>query len=52
MHRLVGTMLCPSELMLTHVGSLVRQIAEHQHYVQGVTWDPLNEYIATQSSDR
>jgi chromatin assembly factor 1 subunit B len=38
--------------MLTRIGSLVRQIAEHQHYVQGVTWDPLNEYIATQSSDR
>lgn len=33
-------------------GTLVRQIAEHSHYVQGVTWDPLNEYIATQSSDR
>lgn len=33
-------------------GALVRQIAEHSHYVQGVTWDPLNEYIATQSSDR
>jgi chromatin assembly factor 1 subunit B len=31
---------------------LIRQIAEHQHYVQGVAWDPLNEYIATQSSDR
>jgi chromatin assembly factor 1 subunit B len=30
----------------------VRQIAEHNHYVQGVAWDPLNEYIATQSSDR
>ncbi|RYC64777.1 hypothetical protein CHU98_g1418 [Xylaria longipes] len=34
------------------IGMLVRQIAEHSHYVQGVTWDPLNEYIATQSSDR
>lgn len=33
-------------------GVLIRQIAEHSHYVQGVTWDPLNEYIATQSSDR
>ena len=31
---------------------MVRQIAEHNHYVQGVTWDPLNEYLATQSSDR
>lgn len=34
------------------IGQLIRQIAEHQHYVQGVAWDPLNEYIATQSSDR
>jgi chromatin assembly factor 1 subunit B len=33
-------------------GSIVRQIAEHNHYVQGVAWDPLNEFIATQSSDR
>jgi chromatin assembly factor 1 subunit B len=33
-------------------GSVVRQIAEHNHYVQGVAWDPMNEYIATQSSDR
>ncbi len=29
----------------------VHEIAEHNHYVQGVSWDPLNEYIATQSSD-
>ncbi|QIW97815.1 hypothetical protein AMS68_003333 [Peltaster fructicola] len=33
-------------------GTCVRQIAEHNHYVQGVAWDPLNEYVATQSSDR
>ncbi|KAL9107932.1 MAG: hypothetical protein Q9227_007254 [Pyrenula ochraceoflavens] len=33
-------------------GQLVRQIAEHSHYVQGVAWDPLNEFVATQSSDR
>ncbi|KAF4552993.1 WD domain-containing protein 23 [Elsinoe fawcettii] len=34
-------------------GTIVRQVAEaHTHYVQGVAWDPLNEYIATQSSDR
>ena len=31
---------------------MVRQIAEHNHYVQGVAWDPVNEYVATQSSDR
>ncbi|KAJ7135171.1 hypothetical protein C8R46DRAFT_1326040 [Mycena filopes] len=28
------------------------ELAEHTHFVQGVAWDPLNEYIATQSSDR
>ena len=39
-------------IALTFAGQLIRQIAEHQHYVQGVAWDPLNEYIATQSSDR
>ena len=33
-------------------GKCVYEIAEHNHYVQGVAWDPLNEYIATQSSDR
>jgi chromatin assembly factor 1 subunit B len=33
-------------------GACVRQIAEHNHFVQGVAWDPLNEYVATQSSDR
>ena len=38
--------------ILTCSGNVVRQIAEHNHYVQGVAWDPLNEYIATQSSDR
>lgn len=31
---------------------MIRQIAEHNAYVQGVAWDPLNEYVATQSSDR
>ncbi|KAI9599042.1 WD40-repeat-containing domain protein [Syncephalis fuscata] len=24
----------------------------HHHYVQGVAWDPLGEYVATQSGDR
>ncbi|PPQ96476.1 hypothetical protein CVT26_010470 [Gymnopilus dilepis] len=33
-------------------GKCVYEIAEHSHYVQGVAWDPLNEFIATQSSDR
>ncbi|OWB62212.1 hypothetical protein B5S31_g375 [[Candida] boidinii] len=33
-------------------GVQVTQVAEHNHYVQGVTWDPRNEFIATQSADR
>lgn len=39
-------------LMRFSAGSCVHQIQDHSHYVQGVAWDPLNEYIATQSSDR
>ncbi|KAJ1953484.1 Chromatin assembly factor 1 subunit, partial [Dispira parvispora] len=27
-------------------------VADHSHYVQGVAWDPLGRYFATQSSDR
>lgn len=37
---------------LTCLGAMIRQIAEHSHFVQGVAWDPLNEFVATQSSDR
>ncbi|EPQ30773.1 uncharacterized protein PFL1_01674 [Pseudozyma flocculosa PF-1] len=33
-------------------GHVIREISEHSHYVQGIAWDPLQEYIATQSSDR
>ncbi|KAL7418057.1 WD40-repeat-containing domain protein [Mrakia frigida] len=33
-------------------GTCIKAIADHSHYVQGVAWDPLNEFIATQSSDR
>ncbi|KDN52319.1 hypothetical protein K437DRAFT_15925 [Tilletiaria anomala UBC 951] len=33
-------------------GSVLREISEHSHHIQGVSWDPLNEYIATQSADR
>lgn len=52
MPRLVCRESCYYRQKLTSSGQLIRQIAEHQHYVQGVAWDPLNEYIATQSSDR
>ncbi|SNX83471.1 related to CAC2 - component of the chromatin assembly complex [Melanopsichium pennsylvanicum] len=33
-------------------GHVIREISEHNHYVQGIAWDPLNEFLATQSSDR
>ncbi|KAK0521930.1 Chromatin assembly factor 1 subunit [Tilletia horrida] len=33
-------------------GSILREISEHSHHIQGVAWDPLNEFLATQSSDR
>lgn len=33
-------------------GHVIREISEHSHYVQGIAWDPLNEFLATQSSDR
>ena len=32
--------------------ALIYNISDHSHFVQGVAWDPLGEYIATQSSDR
>lgn len=38
--------------LTSSTGSCVQEIAEHSHFVQGVAWDPMNEYIATQSSDR
>ncbi|GAA5888549.1 hypothetical protein JCM16303_004253 [Sporobolomyces ruberrimus] len=33
-------------------GQALHRIAEHTNYVQGVAWDPRDEFIATQSSDR
>ncbi|RBR23440.1 uncharacterized protein FIESC28_03622 [Fusarium coffeatum] len=51
-HFIIGSMDNIARIYNAQSGTLVRQIAEHSHYVQGVTWDPLNEYIATQSSDR
>ncbi|KAI0392246.1 WD40 repeat-like protein [Xylariaceae sp. FL0594] len=49
---IIGSMDNVARIYNAGTGMLIRQIAEHSHYVQGVAWDPLNEYIATQSSDR
>ncbi|KAG9233616.1 WD40-repeat-containing domain protein [Amylocarpus encephaloides] len=52
LYLITGSMDNVARIYNSQTGQLIRQIAEHQHYVQGVAWDPLNEYIATQSSDR
>ncbi|KAL5611626.1 hypothetical protein BROUX41_000791 [Berkeleyomyces rouxiae] len=49
---IIGSMDNIARIYNSQTGYLVRQIAEHSHYVQGVAWDPLNEFLATQSSDR
>ena len=33
-------------------GKCLQRLRDHSGYVQGVAWDPLNQFIATQSSDR
>ncbi|CAL1409294.1 unnamed protein product [Linum trigynum] len=33
-------------------GSVHQMLDAHQHYVQGVAWDPLGKYVASLSSDR
>lgn len=54
MHKQVqsSSTLTMSKWLIDYLGVCVRQIADHSHYIQGVAWDPLNEYVATQSSDR
>ncbi|RFU32580.1 hypothetical protein B7463_g3760, partial [Scytalidium lignicola] len=52
LYFIIGSMDNVARIYNAQSGQLIRQIAEHQHYVQGVAWDPLNEYVATQSSDR
>ncbi|MCJ1471971.1 hypothetical protein MMC13_000615 [Lambiella insularis] len=49
---ITGSMDNIARIYNAQTGQMVRQIAEHNHYVQGVAWDPLNEFVATQSSDR
>ncbi|GBG61409.1 hypothetical protein CBR_g20440 [Chara braunii] len=33
-------------------GDLVHHFRDHLHYVQGVCWDPVGQYLVTQSGDR
>ena len=34
------------------VGQKISIFNDHKSYVQGVTWDPLGQYVATLSCDR
>lgn len=34
------------------VGQKISIFNEHKSYVQGITWDPLGQYVATLSCDR
>ena len=36
----------------TQQAKCVKVLKDHQHFVQGVAWDPLDQFLATQSSDR
>ncbi|ODV96655.1 hypothetical protein PACTADRAFT_1242 [Pachysolen tannophilus NRRL Y-2460] len=49
---LTGSMDNVTRIYNASNGQQIKQIAEHNHYVQGVAWDPKNEFIATQSADR
>ncbi|EEB07117.1 CAF assembly factor complex subunit B [Schizosaccharomyces japonicus yFS275] len=35
-----------------NTGQLLKEYHDHLHYIQGVCWDPFNEYLVSQSSDR
>lgn len=49
---LTGLMDNVTRIYNAHTGQCVKELAEHNHYVQGVCWDPKNEFLATQSADR
>jgi chromatin assembly factor 1 subunit B len=33
-------------------GHMITQFANHKHFVQGVAWDPAQQFVVTQSADR
>lgn len=51
MHIITGSMDNTAKVYSVQTGQLC-ELANHSHYVQGVSWDPLNEFLATQSADR
>jgi len=33
-------------------GKILAQLANHKHFIQGVAWDPAQQFVVTQSTDR
>lgn len=48
----VATMGNSMKVLDTVTERCVAELQEHSHYVQGIVWDPQDEFILTQSSDR
>lgn len=40
------------EISEKKMGSMVAHLANHKHFVQGVAWDPHQQFVVTQSADR
>lgn len=51
-HLVVGGTDFVARVINPHDGTILKEYSDHAHYVQGVAWDPLDSYLATQSSDR
>eukprot|EP00906_Rhabdomonas_costata_P020557 RCo029942 len=51
-HILSGSVDCSTMVWELASGKQLQKFTDHAHYVQGVAWDPLNVYAASQSSDR
>lgn len=51
-HIATGSMDNITKIYNVQTGQKLAELADHSHYIQGVSWDPHNEYLATQSADR
>ena len=40
------------EISEKKMGTMVAHLANHKHFVQGVAWDPHQQFVVTQSADR
>ncbi len=43
---------CSAIVFNVNKGQKVKMLSEHKGWVNGVTWDPLNQYVASMASDR